>query len=74
MCFVTADGVAVTVGMSVSIRIGTETPRFQWRCRDMVVEKIKRTGRLKLRPKRGRTPCERMSGEVFASPRKARGL
>lgn len=70
-----ADGYEILVNQTVWIRIGNQYPRpGVYRCRKMVVAKIKRTSRLVLAPTKGRTGCERMPKQVFATEQGAKQL
>jgi hypothetical protein len=70
---VSADGLQVHEGQTVWIRIGNPYPRpGTWRCRRMVIDRIKRTGKLVLRPTKGRTGCERQPDQVFLNEQGAK--
>ena len=73
MTLTSADGIVIAEGQTVWIRIGNPYPRpGMWRCRKMVVDRIKRTGRLVLRPARGSTGCERQPDQVYLQEQRAK--
>jgi hypothetical protein len=69
-----ADGHALTIGATVYIRFGGEYPvPGRWRVSTCVIQRIKRTGTLRLKRVNGHRGCDRQPTDVYTNRSVANG-